>query len=76
MQVNRAAHRWGRGPSATSDRIAAFLGTGSQREDNLDAFRIDNCPFLEEECSRLLKYALPCVKFISIKVLVELQIRM
>jgi hypothetical protein len=75
-QVNRAAHRWGRGPSATSDRIAAFFGTGSQREDNLDAFRIDNCPFLEEECSRLLKYALPCVKFISIKVLVELQIRM
>jgi hypothetical protein len=73
--VNRAAHRWGRGPSATADRIAAFFGTGLQRETKLDGLRVDGCPWLEEECSRLLKYALPWVKLISIKVLVGLKIR-
>ncbi|KAJ7838047.1 hypothetical protein B0H13DRAFT_2420074 [Mycena leptocephala] len=58
-KVNRAAYRWGRGPSATADRIATFFGTGSQREANLDTLCVDGCPRLEEECSRLLKYALP-----------------
>jgi hypothetical protein len=58
-KVNRAAYRWGRGPSATTDRITTFFGTGSQREAKLDALRVDGCPWLEEECSRLLKYALP-----------------
>jgi hypothetical protein len=58
-KVNRAAHRWGRGPSATADHITTFFGTGSQRESKLDALRVDGYPWLEEECSRLLKYALP-----------------
>ncbi|KAJ7921251.1 hypothetical protein B0H13DRAFT_2417519 [Mycena leptocephala] len=74
-KVNRAAYRWGRGPSATADRIAAFFGTGSQREANLDTLLVDSYPRLEDECSRLLKYALPLVKLISIKVLVRLKIR-
>jgi hypothetical protein len=73
-KVNRAAHRWGRGPSATADRIAAFFGAGSQREAKLEALCVGDCPWLEEECSRLLKYALPWVKFISTKVLVGLKI--
>ncbi|KAJ7921234.1 hypothetical protein B0H13DRAFT_2656132 [Mycena leptocephala] len=59
-KVNRAAHRWGRGPSATADRIAAFFGAGSQREAKLEALCVDGCLWLEEECSRLLEYALPC----------------
>jgi hypothetical protein len=61
MHANRAAHRWGRGPSATSDRITEFFGAGQQREAKLDALRVDGCPWLEEGCSKLVKYALPWV---------------
>ncbi|KAF7360519.1 High osmolarity signaling protein SHO1 [Mycena venus] len=59
LQANRAAHRWGRGPSATAARIAQFFGTGKQREVKLAAFRVSGCSWLEEECSKLVKYALP-----------------
>lgn len=73
MQVSRVAHRSGRGPTATSYRIEAFFGTGHQREAKLDA--LEGCPQLEEECSKLLKYALPCVTLISIMGVVGLENR-
>ncbi|KAF7352508.1 Clathrin adaptor, mu subunit [Mycena venus] len=59
--ASRAAHRWGRGPYATADRIAAFFGTGQQRMAKLDELRGGACSYLEleEECSKLVKYALP-----------------
>ncbi|KAJ7811379.1 hypothetical protein B0H14DRAFT_2860035 [Mycena olivaceomarginata] len=60
-QANRAAHSWGRGPSATADRIAAFFGTGQERAAKLDELHVGSCTCLEieEECSKLAKYALP-----------------
>jgi hypothetical protein len=59
MQVNRAAHRWGKGPSATADRITEFFGTGQRREAKLEVLQVDGCPWLEDECARLIKYTLP-----------------
>jgi hypothetical protein len=64
MQANRMAHCWGRGPTATAHHIEAFFGTGYQRVAKLDA--LEGCLWLEEECSKLLKYALPCVTLVSI----------
>ncbi|KAJ7809169.1 hypothetical protein B0H13DRAFT_1928092 [Mycena leptocephala] len=58
MQANRVAHRWGRGPMATAHRIEACFSTGHQRAAKLDA--LEGRPWLEQECSKLLKYALPC----------------
>ncbi|KAJ7355923.1 hypothetical protein DFH08DRAFT_511108 [Mycena albidolilacea] len=60
-QANRAAHSWGRGPSATADRIAAFFATGQERAAKLDELHVGSCTCLEieEECPKLAKYALP-----------------
>jgi hypothetical protein len=60
-QANRAAYSWGLGPSATTDRIAAFFGTGQERAAKLDELHLGSCTCLEieEECSKLAKYALP-----------------
>ncbi|KAF7337880.1 SEC7 domain-containing protein [Mycena venus] len=60
-QANRAAHSWGRGPSAIADRIAELFGTGQQREEKLDELHVGGCSWLELEvnCSKLAKYALP-----------------
>ncbi|KAJ7909184.1 hypothetical protein B0H13DRAFT_2661583 [Mycena leptocephala] len=73
MQANRMAHCWGRGPTATSHRIEAFFGTGHQRVAKLDA--LEGCLWLEEECSKLLKYTLPCVTLLSILDFVGLESR-
>ncbi|KAF7345420.1 hypothetical protein MVEN_01560000 [Mycena venus] len=56
-QVNRAAHRWGQGPCAIAERIADYFGTGSEREAKLEA--LHGTEWSEEECSKLIKYALP-----------------
>ncbi|KAJ6511598.1 hypothetical protein C8R47DRAFT_738982 [Mycena vitilis] len=60
-RVNRAAHRRGRGPSAIADRIEAHFGVGQQREDSLEALLAGGLDYLwlEEECAKLMKYALP-----------------
>jgi hypothetical protein len=73
IQANRMAHCWGRGPTATSHRIEAFFGTGHQRVAKLDA--LESCPWLEEECSKLVKYALLCVRLVSILGFVGLESR-
>ncbi|KAJ7934977.1 hypothetical protein B0H13DRAFT_1854684 [Mycena leptocephala] len=62
-QANRAARRWGQGPSAAAERITDFFGTGSEREIKLGELRGREFPWLEGECSKLLKYALPWVLF-------------
>ncbi|KAJ6580902.1 hypothetical protein B0H19DRAFT_488088 [Mycena capillaripes] len=59
-QANRAAHRFGRGPFATADRIAELFGTGQQREAKLNELQAGGCPLLAKECFKLMKYALPC----------------
>ncbi|KAF8175402.1 hypothetical protein K438DRAFT_2045251 [Mycena galopus ATCC 62051] len=60
-KANRAAHSWGRGPSATADRIVTFFDRDEHRAAKLDELHSSSwsCHEVEEECSKLAKYALP-----------------
>lgn len=58
-RANRAAHIFGLGPQAVSDRIQAFFGDASEREEKLGSLGNDRPPRLEKDCAKLLEYALP-----------------
>ncbi|KAF8175409.1 hypothetical protein K438DRAFT_89440 [Mycena galopus ATCC 62051] len=60
-KANRAAHSWGRGPFAPADRIATFFDRDEHRAAKLDELHSSSwsCHEVEEECSKLAKYALP-----------------
>ncbi|KAJ7937059.1 hypothetical protein B0H13DRAFT_2648967, partial [Mycena leptocephala] len=58
-RANRAAHTFGLGPQAVSDRIQAFFGDASEREEKLGSLGNDRPPRLEKDCAKLLEYALP-----------------
>ncbi|KAJ6571161.1 hypothetical protein B0H19DRAFT_657834 [Mycena capillaripes] len=59
--TNRMAHRLGLGPEVVAQKIAAFFGTGEERQLRLTALRnAHQIPAkLEKDCSRLMRYTLP-----------------
>jgi hypothetical protein len=59
--ANRAAHTFGLGPQAVSDRIQALFGDAFEREEKLGSLRNGRSPSprLEKDCAKLLEYALP-----------------
>lgn len=59
-RANRVAHRWGLGPDFVASKISSSFGIGEERASNLSALRNKVPPELEKNCSKLMKYTLPC----------------
>jgi hypothetical protein len=60
-QANRAAYGFGLGPNVVAQKIKSNFGMGDQRTRQLKLLPNSMPPKLAKQCSKLMKYTLPCV---------------
>ena len=62
-QANRVAYTFGLGPQVVAQKIKVYFGNGDETVQRLELLAASVPPKLEKRCSKLMKYALPCVRF-------------